>query len=182
MSRVIRTPEERFEHLPDFPFAPNYVVLEDPEFGALRMHYLDEGPKNGPTVVMLHGQGCWCYIFRHMIPLLANAGHRVICPDFIGFGRSRPVPFHDMVSPDDDFADYLRGNIQALFINNSHFHVQARFSGRSQSLNHFIRPFQDMIRFRQDRDAHGCLGLAVQLNKFVPKHFDGLYQSGHHHR
>ena len=76
-----RTPEERFDALPDFPFAPNYVAVGDD----LRMHYVDEG--TGAPVLCLHGEPTWAYLYRHVIPPLAEA-HRVVVPDFVGFGRS----------------------------------------------------------------------------------------------
>jgi haloalkane dehalogenase len=89
---ILRTPEDRFTGLPEYGFEPHYVDIPDAVFGKLRMHYLDEGPANGHVIVLLHGQGCWAYIFRHMIPVIADAGFRVICPDFIGFGRSDKLP------------------------------------------------------------------------------------------
>lgn len=80
----LRTPEERFENLPDYPFVPNYV-----EFGEVRMHFADEGStKADETVLMLHGEPSWSFLYRKMIPIVANAGHRVIAPDLIGFGKS----------------------------------------------------------------------------------------------
>jgi len=92
---VLRTPEERFGRLPGFDFEPNYAEIPDEQFGALRMHYVDEGPRGGPVAVLLHGQGCWSYLFRKMIPVLTTAGYRVICPDYIGFGRSDKLPGTD---------------------------------------------------------------------------------------
>jgi haloalkane dehalogenase len=83
-----RTPDHRFENLSDYPFAPNYTSIADGEGGELRLHYLDEGPADGAVVLLLHGQPTWSYLYRHMIPLLVEAGHRVIAPDLIGFGRS----------------------------------------------------------------------------------------------
>jgi len=85
---VIRTPDSRFARLPGYSFAPHYVLLPDSEFGELRMHYVDEGPRDAPVVLLLHGQGCWAYYYREMIPLLNRAGYRTIAPDYIGFGRS----------------------------------------------------------------------------------------------
>tara|TARA_R110002049_G_scaffold157184_5_gene322201 strand:- start:2133 stop:3017 length:885 start_codon:yes stop_codon:yes gene_type:complete len=83
----LRTPDARFTQLPDFPFTPHYV-----ELGELRMHYIDEGPREAPPVLLLHGEPSWSYLYRHMIPPLAAAGHRVVVPDLIGFGRSdKPV-------------------------------------------------------------------------------------------
>ena len=84
---ILRTPDERFENLPDFPFSPNYVEIED-EQGALRIHYLDEGPTSGPVILCLHGEPTWCFLYRKMIPVLLEAGFRVVAPDLVGFGRS----------------------------------------------------------------------------------------------
>lgn len=81
---ILRTPDERFTNLPDYPFVPNYIQI-----GEARMHYLDEGNANAKeTVLMLHGEPTWSFLYRKMIPLVANAGHRVIAPDLIGFGKS----------------------------------------------------------------------------------------------
>jgi haloalkane dehalogenase len=85
---VLRTPDARFEALADFPFEPHYVEIRDPDLGALRVHYLDEGPIDGHVILLLHGQATWSYSYRKMIPPLAAAGYRVIVPDLIGFGRS----------------------------------------------------------------------------------------------
>ncbi len=82
--KVIRTPEERFKDLPGYNFKPNYLEVEP----GLRLHYLDEGDKNGQVVLLLHGEPSWSYLYRKMIPILANAGFRVLAPDFIGFGKS----------------------------------------------------------------------------------------------
>lgn len=82
--KVVRTPEERFENLPGYPFHPNYLEVEE----GLRMHYLNEGNPNGKTVLLLHGEPSWSYLYRKMIPILTDAGFRVIAPDLIGFGKS----------------------------------------------------------------------------------------------
>lgn len=84
----IRTPDERFEALEDYPFSPNYLSIADTEGGHLRIHYLDEGPRDGDVVLLMHGQPAWSYLYRKMIPPLVNAGFRVIAPDLIGLGRS----------------------------------------------------------------------------------------------
>lgn len=111
MSRqVLRTPASRFEGLPDYPFEPNYVELPDPVFGSLRMHYLDEGPRTGHPVLLLATQGCWSYIYRHMIPPLAAAGYRVIAPDYIGFGKSDKLPHTD----DYTFQRHIDWNVAFL--------------------------------------------------------------------
>jgi haloalkane dehalogenase len=77
---VIRTPEERFKNLPDFPFQPHYLEMDE-----LRIHYLDEG--EGQVILCLHGEPSWSYLYRKMIPMLSSK-HRVLAMDFIGFGRS----------------------------------------------------------------------------------------------
>ncbi|MEO9180640.1 MAG: haloalkane dehalogenase [Acidimicrobiales bacterium] len=85
----LRTPDERFKGLPDFPFEPHYVEVADPSGGeTLRMAYLDEGLSDGDVVLLLHGEPSWSYLYRFMIPGLVARGHRVIAPDLIGFGRS----------------------------------------------------------------------------------------------
>lgn len=86
--QVVRTPDERFEALPDFPFAPHYVEIDDGEGGRLRVHYVDEGPRDGHTVLLLHGEPSWCFLYRRIIPQLADGGCRVIAPDLVGFGKS----------------------------------------------------------------------------------------------
>lgn len=84
----VRTPDARFENLPDYPFAPNYLDIGDTEGGALRVHYLDEGPADAAPILVMHGEPTWSYLYRHMIPIFSAAGQRVIAPDLIGFGRS----------------------------------------------------------------------------------------------
>lgn len=86
--RVLRTPDERFAYLPDFPFEPHYVEVPDGEGGSLRLHYVDEGASEGEPVLLLHGEPSWSFLYRKMIPILAAAGFRAIAPDLPGFGRS----------------------------------------------------------------------------------------------
>ena len=85
---ILRTPDERFEGLPDWPYPPRYVEVDDGDGGTLRMHYVDVGPAEGETVLCLHGQPTWSYLYRKMIPVLTDAGYRVVAPDLVGFGRS----------------------------------------------------------------------------------------------
>ena len=85
---TLRTPDDRFVDLPDFGFEPHYAEIDDLEGGTLRVHYLDEGPADAAPVLLMHGEPSWCYLYRHMIPILTGAGHRVIAPDLVGFGRS----------------------------------------------------------------------------------------------
>jgi len=85
-----RTPESNFDNLDSFSFEPKYHQWQD-----LRMHYLDEGPKDGPVMLLLHGMPSWSYLYRDIIPPLVAAGYRCIAPDHMGFGRSdKPVDIH----------------------------------------------------------------------------------------
>jgi len=81
---VKRTPDDQFLNVPDYPFEANYLQVT-PD---LRMHYVDEGPKDGEVVLLLHGEPSWSFLYRFMIPVFADAGFRVIAPDLIGFGKS----------------------------------------------------------------------------------------------
>jgi haloalkane dehalogenase len=85
---ALRTPDERFTALPDFPFSPHYTEVPDGEGGTLRIHHLDEGAPDAPAVVLMHGEPSWCFLYRKMIPVLVAAGLRAIAPDLVGFGRS----------------------------------------------------------------------------------------------
>ncbi|HEX2485891.1 MAG TPA: alpha/beta fold hydrolase, partial [Myxococcota bacterium] len=82
-SDVLRTPDERFAGLPGYAFAPHYVDVR-----GLRIHYVDEGPREARPVLLLHGEPSWSYLYRKMIPGLVAAGLRAVAPDLVGFGRS----------------------------------------------------------------------------------------------
>lgn len=88
--KTIRTPDDRFDDLPGFPYVPNYVEMpaDGTDGATLRVHYLDEGPADADPIVLMHGEPTWSYLYRHMIGPLVDAGHRVIAPDMVGFGRS----------------------------------------------------------------------------------------------
>ncbi len=85
---VLRTPDERFAGLADYPFEPQYQTVTATGCPPLRLHYVDQGPRDGRTVLLLHGEPSWSYLYRHIIPGLTAAGHRVLAPDLIGFGKS----------------------------------------------------------------------------------------------
>ncbi|BAW07267.1 haloalkane dehalogenase [Nocardia seriolae] len=87
---ALRTPDERFADLPDFPFGPHYleVAAGDGSDTRLRTHYLDEGPRDGEVVLLLHGEPSWSFLYRRIIPVLVVGGLRCVAPDLIGFGRS----------------------------------------------------------------------------------------------
>jgi haloalkane dehalogenase len=93
---VLRTPDDRFAGLPGFDFEPRYATVDDLDGGELRVHYLDEGPADAAPVLLMHGEPSWCFLYRHMIPVLLDAGHRVLAPDLVGFGRSdKPAAMAD---------------------------------------------------------------------------------------
>ena len=90
MTDFVRTDDANFADLPGFPYAPNYHPWQD-----LRMHYIDEGPRDGPVMLLLHGMPTWAFLYRDMIPGLVAAGYRCIAPDHMGFGRSdKPTDTH----------------------------------------------------------------------------------------
>lgn len=84
MAKVHRTPDARFSDIPDYPFDPRYHILSD----GLRLHYVDEGPRDGIPVLMMHGEPSWSFLYRKMIGPVVEAGYRVLAPDLIGFGKS----------------------------------------------------------------------------------------------
>ena len=116
---VLRTPDECFENLVDFPYEPHYLEVD-----GYRVHYVDEGPPGRPAsskdadpILLMHGEPSWCYLYRKMIPGLVAAGNRVIAPDLIGFGRS------DKLAKRDDYSyqfhvDIINGFVRALDLNN----------------------------------------------------------------
>ena len=109
--KLLRTPDAQFEGLPDFPFAPHYVDVDDTDGSPLRVHHLDEGPAEGAVVLLLHGEPSWSFLYRTMIPVLVDAGLRCIAPDLVGFGRSdKPV-----VQADYTFARHVEWMREALF-------------------------------------------------------------------
>ena len=118
---VLRTPEARFDGLKDYPFAPHYVMVPDGEGGSLRMHYVDEGPRDGQPVVMIHGNPTWSYMWRSLIPVLADAGYRAIAIDMVGMGRSdKPAALEDY-SIDRHEAWLEAALITALDLRDAHF-------------------------------------------------------------
>ncbi|MBY6144796.1 alpha/beta fold hydrolase [Mameliella alba] len=123
MIAALRTPEERFAGLRDYPFAPHYVEnLEGYE--GLRGHYIDEGDKNADEVfLLLHGEPSWSFLYRKMIPIFADAGARVIAPDWLGFGKS-DKPVDDAVYSFDFHRNYMLGLIRHLDLRNITLVVQ----------------------------------------------------------
>jgi haloalkane dehalogenase len=106
---VVRTPDERFVGLPDYPFEPHYATLTD----NLRLHFIDEGPRDADVVLMLHGEPSWSYLYRHLVPVFTAAGLRAVAPDLIGFGRSdKPTRIADYSY--QRHVDWLREWIEQL--------------------------------------------------------------------
>ncbi|CAN5493956.1 haloalkane dehalogenase [soil metagenome] len=110
--KALRPSDAPFRDLPDFPFTPHYVDIGD----GLRVHYVDEGPRDAPVVLMLHGEPTWSYLYRHMIGPVAAAGYRAMAPDLIGFGRSdKPVAARDYSYAAQ--VGWMRAWIEALDLN-----------------------------------------------------------------
>jgi len=113
---VLRTPDARFEGLPDYPFEPHYIEIADEALGSLRMHYLDEGAPDAPVVLMLHGNPTWSFLYRHMIGPVVGAGYRAIVPDMIGFGRS-DKPASRAAYSLAGFVKWMRAFVEGLDLN-----------------------------------------------------------------
>jgi len=86
--KILRTPDDRFEDLNGYPFSPNYTNIQDSEGNALRIHHVDEGPRDTDPVLFMHGEPSWSYLYRKMIPVVTAAGYRTVAPDLVGFGKS----------------------------------------------------------------------------------------------
>jgi haloalkane dehalogenase len=110
---ILRTPDGRFVDLPDYPFAPHYVDVDSGDGSRLRIHYLDEGPAGGETVLLLHGEPTWSYLYRKMIPHLSAAGLRAVALDLVGFGRS-DKPGHRSDYTYQAHVDWTWAAIQAI--------------------------------------------------------------------
>ena len=91
---VLRTPEERFENLKDWPYEAKYQIVNS-EYGDIRVHYIDEGSENPDTVLMIHGEPSWGYLYRNMVTPLVKSGKRIIVPDLPGFGKSDKLSLRD---------------------------------------------------------------------------------------
>jgi haloalkane dehalogenase len=118
MLQALRTPDECFRDLPDYNYTPHYVFVPDARYSALRMHYLDEGDRAAPIVLLTPSQGSWVYMYRKLIPLLTAAGLRILAPDYIGFGRS------DKLAAEEDYSfqrhiDWLKSFLQQLDVHDA---------------------------------------------------------------
>ena len=159
--KALRTPDDRFENLPGYDFAPHYVEVDDTEGGSLRMHYADEGPRDARPVVLLHGEPTWSYLYRKMIPGLLAAGHRVIAPDQIGFGRS------DKPTEKSDYSvvrhvGWVRSLIQQLELEDATF-----FGQDWGSLIGFTAALHEEARFRAIVAANAALPDPQHIERFA---------------
>ena len=144
---ILRTPDERFANLAGYPFTPHYV-----ELGELRMHYVDEGPRDGAIVLCLHGEPSWSYLYRTMLPGLTAAGLRVVAPDLVGFGRSdKPVAR-------DAYTYQRHVDWMAAFIDQLGLHA----------ITLFCQDWGGLIGLRLVADAADRFARVVASNTFLP--------------
>ncbi len=113
---ALRTPDSRFDNLPGYDFAAHYLMVDNSEGGELRVHHLDEGPAGADPILLLHGEPSWCYLYRKMIPVLVGAGHRIIAPDLVGFGKSdKPTNREDYTY--QRHVDWMQAVVEQLDLN-----------------------------------------------------------------
>lgn len=144
---ILRTPDERFANLPEYPFVPHYV-----EVHGLRIHYVDEGPADGEPVLLLHGEPSWSYLYRKMIPGIVEAGYRAIAPDLVGFGRSdKPTRREDYTY--QRHVDWMLGVIEALDLRN---------------ITLFCQDWGGLIGLRLAAEHEGRFARIVAANTFLP--------------
>ena len=115
---VLRTPDERFANLPGYAWPPRYVDVD-----GIRVHYVEDGPSDAPPVLLVHGEPSWSYLYRKMIPILVDAGHRVVAPDLVGFGRSdKPARREDYTY--QRHVDWIGGFLDAADLHGIHLVCQ----------------------------------------------------------
>lgn len=146
---AIRTPESSFENLNGYPFTAHYINVA----GDLRMHYLDENPTGNKVAVLIHGEPTWSYSFRYMIPVLVEAGYRVIVPDLIGFGKS-DKPVH----PEDHTFSRHVNWMQTLLFD----------SLRLDQVNFFLQDMGGLIGLRLVSDFPDRVHSVVAVNTALP--------------
>lgn len=149
---ILRTPAERFANLPDYPFTENWLDIDLGEGHSGRMHYIDAGAKDAPPVFLFHGEPSWSFLYRKMIPLLADAGFRVLAPDLIGFGKSD--------KPDDiGFYTYAR-HVDWL--------KQWRAAVESRPAALFCQDWGGLLGLRMVADNPDLFACVVASNTFLP--------------
>jgi haloalkane dehalogenase len=144
---ILRTPDDRFAALPGYAFTPHYAQI-----GELRMHYVDEGPRDGAVVLCLHGEPSWSYLYRKMIPPLVAAGLRVVAPDLVGFGRS------DKPAAPDDYTYQRHVDWMAAFLD----------AVALRDLTLFCQDWGGLIGLRLVADAPDRFARVVASNTFLP--------------
>ena len=150
---VLRTPDHCFDNLPGYAYAPNYCEVPGISVEApLRLHYVDEGPSRAAPVLMLHGEPSWSYLYRHMITPLAAAGHRVVAPDLIGFGRSDKPTEREAYSYQHHI-DWMSHWLQAMDLNN---------------ITLFCQDWGGLIGLRLLADMPARFARVVAANTFLP--------------
>src|SRR4051794_36485663 len=151
---VLRTLDTRFVDLPGYPFSPHYVdVLRGDGTGTLRVHYLDEGPGDATeTVLLMHGEPSWSYLYRTMIPGITAAGHRAIAPDLPGFGRS------DKPAAREDYTYQRHVDWMTAFVGGLNL----------QNVTLFCQDWGGLIRLRLVAEHAEPFPRVVAANTFLP--------------
>jgi haloalkane dehalogenase len=149
---TLRTPEARFRDLADFPFLPHYVEVDAGDGSHLRVHYLDEGPQDGETILLLHGEPTWSYLYRRMIPVLVEAGLRAVVIDLVGFGRSdKPTSKEDYTYL--SHVEWTWGAIEAVGLDN---------------ITLVCQDWGGLIGLRLVGEHPECFARVVAANTFLP--------------
>lgn len=150
--KVLRTPDKYFENLPDFPYEPHYLELNDDNLGSLRLHYIDVGPKNADPVLLIHGEPTWSFLYRKLISIISAAGHRVVAPDLIGFGRS------DKPALQEDYSYQLHVDWMQKFLDQTSL----------QNITLVCHDWGGLIGLRLVTENPQCFGRVVVANTFLP--------------
>ncbi|BDW82691.1 haloalkane dehalogenase 1 [Erythrobacter sp. Dej080120_24] len=150
--QVLKTDLARFADIPDYPFAENWITIDLGEGFSGQMHYLDEGPKDAPPLLLFHGEPSWSFLYRKMIPLLVDAGFRCLAPDLIGFGKSD--------KPDD----------QAFYTYDRHVSwlKQWRDAVVPQTAALFCQDWGGLLGLRMVGEEPGRFSCVVASNTFLP--------------
>ena len=114
--KILRTPDKYFKNIKDYPFSPIYTNIYANDGTEIRIHHIDEGPKDGPILLAMHGQPVWSYLYSKMIPILTKSGIRVIAPDLVGYGKS------DIPSSRDDYSYQIQVDWMNQWLLNNNFH------------------------------------------------------------
>jgi haloalkane dehalogenase len=150
--RALRTPDDRFQNLAGYPFAPRYAEVPSGDGGSLRMHFVDEGPRGAPVVLLLHGEPSWSYLYRKMIPGLVAAGLRAVAPDLVGFGRSdKPAERSDYTY--QRHVDWMRAFVQGQGLG---------------GITLFCQDWGGLIGLRLVAEEPECFARVVAANTFLP--------------